>query len=219
MAGSAAVSSPEVPPATRRPDPPRLSDEEVTLARFASAALEFVGGILAIYSVFTVWFYMAGGGVATQFFPGTSFKTNGTWSTYASSLLGPVGGLYLAVLVLGIVGGAALLAGGLLTLIEAARRRPATSRRNVGTAIAGAVVMAAAWVVAPALQPWALHDSSGFACSTWSGTSPCSLPWGPGKIGAVGYTFYMADGWIIMLGALTLATIGLVIGRLGKNAP
>lgn len=196
---------------------PRLSDEEVTLARFASAGLETVAGILAIYSVFTVWWYEAGGGVATQFFPGASYKANGAWATYASSGWGPIGGLYLAVLVLGIVGGAALLAGGALGLANAVRRRGADSGRIVGLAVAGLVVMAAAWVVAPAMQPWAMHDSSAYPCSGWSGTSPCSLPWGPGKLLGVGYTFYMADGWIIMLGAMALATIGLVTGRLGKN--
>lgn len=198
---------------------PRLSDEEITLARFASSGLEVVAGILAIVSVFTVWWYSTGGGVALQYFPGTQYKTNGVLSGYAVNGLGPVGGLFEAVFVLGIVGGAVLIVGGGLTLADAVRRRATKGRRNVGIAIAGTAVMAAAWVFAPGLLPWALQHSAAGYCANWTGTSPCHLPWGPGKQGVTPYTFFMADGWIIMLGALVLSTVGLVIGRLGKNEP
>ncbi len=214
------VESPEVVTASKSSvagPAPRLSDEEVVVARFASCSLQIVGGILAIFSVFTVWFYLSGGGVATQFYPGASFKANGKFMTYASQGLGPVGGLYDAILVLGVVGGALLLVGGALLLLEAVHRRPARPSRNTWIALSGVAVMAFAWVIAPGLQPWALHDSTATACSGWTGTSPCSLPWGSGSQMGVSYTFFMADGWIIMLGALTLATVGLVIGYLGRN--
>jgi hypothetical protein len=198
---------------------PRLSDEEITVARFASAGLGAIAGILAIWSVFTVWWYSSGGSTATttQLFPDFYLKQGGSVVKYAAVGLGPVGGLFDAVFALAVVGGIVLLAGSALTLADAVRRRPAKGRMNVGLALAGTVIMAVAWVAAPSMLPWAFGRSASSYCAGWTGNSPCHIPWGPGSQAAVSYTFFMADGWIIMLGALTVATIGLVIGHLGKN--
>lgn len=198
---------------------PRLSDEEISVARFVSSGLGAVAGALGIWSIFMVWWYSSAGSTATttQLFPDFYLKLGGVDAKYAAVGLGPVGGLFDAVFALVIVGGVVLLAGSLFTLLDAVRHRPARGRMNVGLALAGTVVMAVAWVVAPAMLPWALGDSASSYCTGWTGNSPCHIPWGPGSQGGFSYTFFMADGWIVMLGALAIATIGLVIGYLGKN--
>jgi len=197
--------------------PPQLTAEEITVGRYASAALWLIAGILAVYSVFAVWWYSSGTGVTTQFYPGTMYKLNGTWSSYTASGLGPFEGLYLAILVLGIVGGALLIVAGVLRARNVAMNRPPSSRRNVWMAIAGTALNAGAWIAGVAMVPWLFGQSSSQWCSNWSGTSACSIPWGSGTHNGVSLTWFTADGWVIMLGALTLAIIGLVTGRLSRN--
>jgi hypothetical protein len=189
------------------------------VARYTSSALMIVSGLLAIGSVFTVWWVLSGTGVNQGFFPGSSYKLNGTFHTYASAGYGPVGGLYDAILVLGIVGGILALAAGVLLAVATFRHRPPMSMKLPGLGLAGLVLEALAVAIAPLLTPWAIHDSSaGKAyCAAWTGTAPCSRFWGSGSYGGVSLNFVGADGWIIMIGALALAVLGLVIWRLGRN--
>jgi hypothetical protein len=209
------------PTSSAMASPPRLSDEEVRVARFSSAALLLGSGIVAIYSVFTVWWKFTATGLNTQYFPGPSFKTNGTFHSYASVGLGPVGGLFDAILALGIVAGILLLVAGAILFLAAARRRASESRVPAGLGIAGTVLEAVSLVVPVAMLPWAFHDSSAGStyCSAWTGASPCSMVWGSGTQGGIGYNFVLADGWIIMTGALALGVLGLVIWRLGRSPP
>jgi hypothetical protein len=198
---------------------PMLSEEEIRVARFAGSTLQLASGILAILSVFTVWWTLTATGVNTQYFPGPSYKSNGTFHSYASAGFGPVGGFFDAILILGIVAGAVVLVGAGLMLVATARRRTPSSGRMAGLVIAGVVIEAVTVGVPAFLLPWAFHDSSaGTAfCSGWTGVSPCSRAWGSGTHAALGYSFILADGWIIMIGALALGVLGLVIWRLGRN--
>jgi hypothetical protein len=199
---------------------PRLSDEETSIARFGAAGLQVLSGVLAILSVFIVWWIdTAANGTLVQDFPGSSFKTNATSSTYASAGYGQVGGLFEAILVLGIVGGILLLVGGILMLVSTARRRNPQNRRMAGLVIAGIVLLAAGVVAGPVMLPWAVHASSAGSsyCSGWTGTSPCNYDWGSGTHSGVGYRFVMANGWIAMIIAMSLSILGIVIWRLGRN--
>ncbi len=198
---------------------PRLSEEEIGVARFAAAGLVLVSGILALYSIFSYWWLINGTGVNVAFFPGASMRSNGTFSTYASAGLGPVGGVYEAILVLAIVAGILAIVGGGLSLLMAIRHRKPQNMRLAGVALVGVVVEGITVAIAAAMTPWALNDSGGTPsyCSGWTQGSPCSSFWGTGTYGGVGLTFVGADGWIIMIGALALGVLGLVIWRLGRN--
>ncbi len=200
---------------------PRLSNEEVRIAKFAGSALAVAAGILSILSVFATWWIATTGGVSTSFYPGLRYKAAGTWYTYASTGFGQVGGLFLAVLVLGIVAGILLLIAGGLMFVEALGKRSLSAGRIAGLAVAGIVLEVAAAAAAPGLQPWAIRTSSGGStfCSGWTGTSPCNAFWGSGSHGAASFTFVGADGWIVMIGAMFLAILGLAIRYLGRNPP
>jgi len=197
----------------------RLSDEEIAIARYATSALLIVSGILAIVSVSMYWWLVTGTGVNTAYFPGASYRANGTFITYASAGFGPVGAIFEAVLVLAIVAGALLIIGGALKVVSTIRHREPHSLRLPGLAIAGVVLEGLAALIAPAMVPWATkYSSAGSAyCGGWTVGSPCSSYWGSGFYGGVSLRFVAADGWIMMIGALAVGVLGLVVWYLGRN--
>ncbi len=213
-------SSPSVPGPAYASSPARLSEEELAVARYATAGLALLSGIVALGSLFTYWWLWTGAGTNIAFFPGPSFRTNGTFSSYASAGLGQVGGVFDAILALGAVAGLLLLVGGGWLLWTSVRHRPAPSRLPAGLTVAGVVLEAVSVFVAVLLVPWSFNASSGGSayCAGWSGPySPCKYFWGTGHAGGVGITFVGADGWIVMVGALALGVVGLLIWRYGRN--
>ncbi len=220
---SPAESSPNTggPNSSAMSSKPRLSEEEIGVARYTAAGLVLASGILALYSIFSYWWLISGfpTGTGVAFFPGASLRNNGTFSTYASAGLGPVGGVYEAILVLAIVAGVLAIVGGALALLMTARHRKPQNMRIGGLILAGVVIEGITVAIAPAMTPWALNDSGGTPsfCSGWTEGSPCSSFWGTGTYGGAGLTFVGADGWIIMIGALALGVLGVVIWALGRN--
>jgi hypothetical protein len=197
---------------------PKLSSEEISLARYATYGLELLSGILAIISMFAYWWLMTGTGTNIAFFPGTQIRFDGTFSAYASAGMGQVEGVYLAVLVFGVVGGITLVASGALSAVMTYRHKP-ESGMLFGLGIIGIVLEALAVAVAPLMSPWALNASSGGSsfCSMWTSGSPCSTFWGTGFYNGVSTNFVAGDGWILMVGALVLSIIAFSVWAFARN--
>jgi hypothetical protein len=186
----------------------------------AAGALLLVGGILSFVSAFMAWWTISRSPLSISFLPGQSFTSSASGTTmtfnYASEGLGPIGGLYLAILALAIVIGILAVVGGLLGLVGGLGRLPSRRHGMVRGLALGALILAiVAVALAPAMQPWAFHDSSingANSCTTYFGnnsTSPCNSFWGssgPLSWGA-------AAGWYLMLGALVLSLVGLILWR------
>lgn len=188
--------------------------------QIASAALFLVGGILALVSAFVAWFSLSQSGATISFLPGSSFTVSGSGMTltenYASFGIGPVGGLYLAILALAIIAGVLALVAGILGMVVAMGRMPAKRGGMVKGLVIGAVVLAlVAVVIAPAVQPWAVNDSGskGSSCSGYNGTSPCNSFWGSGTVGGASTSWGASTGWYLALVTVILAIVGLVLWR------
>ncbi len=190
------------------------------MARYATAGLAMASGIAALVSLLAYWWLWTGTGTNIAFFPGPSFRTNGTFSSYSSAGLGQVGGIFDAILALGVVAGILLLVGGGWMGALTYRHRATASRTPAWLVVSGVVLEAVTVLVAVLLVPWAYNASSGGSayCSGWTGPySPCKYFWGTGHAGGIGITFVGADGWILMVGALALGLVGLLLWRFGRN--
>jgi hypothetical protein len=198
---------------------PRLSEEEVSIGRYVASILLLVSGALAIFSIFSYWWLFSGTSTNIGFFPGASYRTNGTWNTYASQGFGQVGGVFEAILVLAIAAGIVLIIGGGWVAFETFRKRQPQSKKPIALGLAGLVLEAVTVLIAPALAPWALDHSSASStyCGAWTSGSPCSSFWGAGFDSGTFLRFVAADGWIIMIGALALSVLGIVVWRLARN--
>jgi hypothetical protein len=193
--------------------------------RMAAAALILVGGILALVSAFTAWWSLSFSGSSISFFPGSSYTGSGFFGsqtvTYASGGIGPVGGLYEAILALVIIAGILGIVAGLLGLVAAMGRLPAHRHGMVkGLAIAAIVLALVAVILAPAVQPWAFHDSSNNgSCSGLglNGSSPCGAFWGSASSHGFTVTWGAADGWYLALVAFVLTLVGFVLWRSNRN--
>jgi hypothetical protein len=183
----------------------------------AAGALLLIGGILSFVSGFVAWWTYSGGGFTLSFLPGQNVSESGFGQTltmsYASLGIGPVGGLYLALLALAILVGILALVGGILGLVGGMGRLPGRRHGMVRGLALGALILAiVAVAIAPAMQPWTFHDSSsGNVCSSnfGNGTSPCGSFWGS----ANGFSWGASTGWYLMVGALVLALIGMILWR------
>ncbi len=194
--------------------------------RMAASALLLIGGILALVSAFTAWWTLSFNGVTFSFFPGSSFTSSGfgvtKTQTYASSGLGPVGGLYDAMLALVIIAGILGIIAGLLGFVAGMGRLRENRRGMIkGLAIGAMVLALVAVILAPAMQSWAFNDSAnGGSCSSMGlngSSSPCGSFWGSVSNHGSTVSWGGADGWYLALVAFVLTIVGLVLWRSNRN--
>ncbi len=206
----------EVAPRTRTSTPPRPAR---STTRSVSAVLFLVAGVCAIASAFVAWWSYTFNGFTMLFLPGASW----TWSagsitstqSFASTGLGPVGSLYEAILALAIIAGLLGIVAGSLGLASVLGRRKEPRRGVVeGLVITTVVLLGAAAVLAPAIQPWAINDSTNHSrCNGLNGTSPCSSFWGSQS----GVSWGPAIGWYLAATGLALTILGLWLWGSGRT--
>ncbi len=193
--------------------------------RMAASGLLLVGGILALVSAFTAWWTLSFSGSSISFLPGSSYTGSGYFGsqtqTYANGGIGPVGGLYEAILVLVINAGILGIVAGLLGFVAGMGRLPASRHGMIkGLAIATIVLALIAVILAPAVQPWAFHDSANNgSCSGLglNGSSPCGAFWGSASSHGFPVSWGAADGWFLALVAFVLTLVGFVLWRSNRN--
>ncbi len=209
------------PSATPTPSAP---SRDVSRLRLAASVLLIVAGALAFVSSRLAWWTWTGGGVTTTFWPGSSFYTStvgSRWVGYAAHGLGPVGGVYEAVFALLVVGGILAVVAGIVGAAFSLGRVRSTAGGTIGgVAIAGTVLLVAAAVLAPLLQPWAYRRATGSGGCSFGGTTPCSAFWGSGQGPLYSFSFWASAGWYWALVAGALGAMGLLLWLLGRpSAP
>ncbi len=200
----AAALSSTVPPSVAPPPSARPK------LQLLAPILWFLSGILALASAALPWWTASGNGTTLNFLPGSMFSASvdgGSLSEqYAQLQLGPVGGLYIAILVLLLIGGISALLGGVLSILRPyypTRIRPGWVLAFALTLLVLAIGAVAA---APGIQPWALRDSSSGVCSR---TELCGSYWGSSN----GVSWGAAAGWYVAIAALVLGIVALVVIR------
>jgi hypothetical protein len=206
------ASGPSTTPADAKGRPRSNTTREAQVA----ASLLMVGGALALFSAFTAWWVLSGGDLRITLFPGSSYEITLAGQTkhysYAGAGLGPVGGIYEAVLALAIVAGILAMLAGVLGLASSYRDLKSPRPGTIGgLAAAVAVILLVALILPVAAQPWGFRDASGGGCSGSSGSSYCSSFWGSNGSGGARLTWGASTGWFLTLGGLTLALIGIVL--------
>lgn len=218
-AGAAAASSAPAPTAT--PGVPRFH-----ASRFVTAILLFVSGVLSAVSTAVSWWTInqTGTNPATIYFlPGSSLRgSSGSASvtaTYAAAQLGPVGGLYDAILAIAIaVACLAVIAGVLVLLSSLGRvRNPARYSTFRGLIVAVLVVCLFLVIVVPTTQGAVIRQSggtgSGLCTLDNSSTNPCTAFWGSSSASGNSVTWGADAGWYLLLAATVLVAVGLYLGR------
>ncbi|HTP54848.1 MAG TPA: SHOCT domain-containing protein [Thermoplasmata archaeon] len=207
------------------------SSTRINTHRLVVAALLFVSGVLAAISTALSWWTLTGTGssdVTINFLPGSSIRVSaGGMSqsvTFAQLELGPVGGLYEAILAIAIVVGCLAIIGGLLTLLSSLGRvgnpaRYATFRNLIVIVLVISLFLV---IVVPALQG-ALTRQSSFGTTLCtldsSSTNPCNDFWGSSSGGGDTYTWGADAGWYLAVVATVLLAVGLFLWRSARAAP
>ena len=225
-----------IPPGVASPNGPIMtgmgpSGPRMNVHRFVAALLLFGAGVLFAISVALSWWTLSesgGGGGSISFLPGSSLRlTSGGSSgtqTYASTQLGPVGGLYEAILALAVVLACLAIISGLLALLASLGRQGNPGRyatfRNlfVVVLIIGLFLL----ILVPAAQGALVRQSSlgPTLCGlTDSSNNPCNSFWGSASAGGDNYSWGADAGWYIALVATIFLVGALFLWRSARSDP
>lgn len=178
-----------------------------------------IGGLgaaaLTALSALTPWWFTSTSTGATSsqalFYPGGSLYAggggSGGFTTYAAEGLGPVGALYVSVLVLAVVVALLAAAAGLMLLVG--RRSPRHALARIALVVA--MVVGALLVIAvPAAQPDLYRAANpGGGCSTLGSPNVCDSFWGSMSAAGRSVSWGAGLGWWLDLAAVIL--LGLAI--------
>jgi putative oligomerization/nucleic acid binding protein len=198
--------------------------------RLISSVLLIAAGVLSAFSLTASWWSYsnagAGGSSTSQFIPGTSTSivTKGMTvsMSYADAGLGPVGALYLGLLVGGLILAAVALAAGAIALLATWGRVQNPARQvTLRNLLVGLTVAAIACVVAiPLAQPSLVNLSGSAWCPAGStSATPCTSYWGASKVGSTSQSWGADTGWYLFLGAPVLLALSLLFWGTAAREP
>jgi hypothetical protein len=186
----------------------------------AAGGLFLLGGTLSLTSTVLAWWSLRNPGGTVSFYT-YNIQTSGNGasnsSSYAAAGLGHVGGMYDAILALVVIAGILGVVAGLISLRNGMGRGSPSRKGTVKRlAIATLVLALFAVALAPAMQPWVLHQTPG-NCGGMSAPTPCASFWGSETVLGNSYSWGAAAGWYLALGALIVVVMGVILWALGRD--